>query len=264
MQINRELPTPNPQTCPLSTFSPFSCSLPSGLNGNCAETTLNAYALVGFPLEEVALQTVTTLTEPRDSSDGSSVCSPSQPPAPHHLILHKAVAEPCDSESPESEAAPSFEASTSAEAAADSPDPPSFSSLFLAPEENTNKPPPASGGPGTVSTATPASASPLTVPAPPFEPQSSSLTAAAQTKAALPRDTKERYSNRDLDDSEPPPPYTEGSSPLEGFAYVMAAAGGAASIITQVSQGAGPPITSLSGSWSRDNLRSSMLANSLC
>ncbi|KAL9076063.1 MAG: hypothetical protein Q9157_003769 [Trypethelium eluteriae] len=189
----------------------------------------------------------TTLTETRDSSDGSSVYSPSQPPTPHHLILHKAVAEPCDHPPEESEAAPSFEASTSTATTADSPDPPSFSSLFLSPGENTaSKPYATSNTPAAVSNTAslPVSAA---APAPPFEPQSSSLAAAAQTKAALPRDTKEGYSSRDLDDGEPPPPYTEGSSPLEGFTYVMAAAGGAASIITQVSQGGGPPITSLAG-----------------
>lgn len=71
----------------------------------------------------------------------------------------------------------------------------------------------------------------------------------AETKAALPRDTKDR--SKDLDDGEPPPPYTEGSSPLEGFTYVMAAAGGATSIITQVQQGGPAPInTALAGAYS--------------
>lgn len=61
------------------------------------------------------------------------------------------------------------------------------------------------------------------------------------TKAALPQDTKAR-SDKAPDDSEPPPPYTEGTSPLDGFTYLMAQAGGAASIITQVSQGGPAPI----------------------
>ncbi|KAK4912159.1 hypothetical protein LTR49_019347 [Elasticomyces elasticus] len=77
-------------------------------------------------------------------------------------------------------------------------------------------------------------------PAPPFEeraPTPSSVV--AETKAALPRDTKE---SKDLDDGEPPPPYTEGSSPLDGFTYVMSAAGGAASILTQVQQGGPAPL----------------------
>lgn len=60
----------------------------------------------------------------------------------------------------------------------------------------------------------------------------------AETKAALPRDTKQAPEcSKELDDGEPPPPYTEGGSPLDGFTYVMAVAGGAASVITQVQQG---------------------------
>ncbi|OAP57087.1 hypothetical protein AYL99_09200 [Fonsecaea erecta] len=66
-----------------------------------------------------------------------------------------------------------------------------------------------------------------------------------ETKAALPQDTKAQSSSgKAVDDGEPPPPYTEGSSPLESFTYLMAAAGGAASIITQVQQ-TGPPINTL-------------------
>ncbi|KAK3096418.1 hypothetical protein LTR53_019220, partial [Teratosphaeriaceae sp. CCFEE 6253] len=79
-------------------------------------------------------------------------------------------------------------------------------------------------------------------PAPPFEERSatpSQSSVVAETKAALPRDTKD---GKDLDDGEPPPPYTEGSSPLDGFTYVMAAAGGAASILTQVQQGGPAPL----------------------
>lgn len=93
---------------------------------------------------------------------------------------------------------------------------------------------------------------PAFAPAPPFEQSSSSAVAAvvADTKVevALARDTKHPSSSKDLDDGEPPPPYTEGSSPLDGFTYVMAAAGGAASIITQVSQGGPAPINTLAGS----------------
>nr|OQO23717.1 hypothetical protein B0A51_10925 [Rachicladosporium sp. CCFEE 5018] len=96
-------------------------------------------------------------------------------------------------------------------------------------------------------------------PAPPFEESGHSSPSSAfavgegpassvvaDTKAALPRDTKYRQAGKELDDGEPPPPYTEGSSPLNGFTYVMASAG---SIITQVQQG-GPalPNTALGGS----------------
>lgn len=69
----------------------------------------------------------------------------------------------------------------------------------------------------------------------------------AATKPAVPRDTKGESSGRNLEDGEPPPPYTEGTSPIEAFTYVMAAAGGPSSIITQVSQSAGPPINTLGG-----------------
>ncbi|OQO12177.1 hypothetical protein B0A48_02818 [Cryoendolithus antarcticus] len=98
-------------------------------------------------------------------------------------------------------------------------------------------------------------AGPPAGPAPPFEEteqsspssafavrEGSANSVVADTKAALPRDTKDRQ----LDDGEPPPPYTEGSSPLDGFTYVMASAG---SIITQVQQGGPAPLnTALGGS----------------
>lgn len=85
-------------------------------------------------------------------------------------------------------------------------------------------------------------------PAPPFEETFAAVSnVLAETKAALPRDTKEGQSSKDLDDGEPPPPYTEGSSPLEGFTYVMATAGGAASIITQVQQGGPAPLNTALG-----------------
>lgn len=74
--------------------------------------------------------------------------------------------------------------------------------------------------------------------------------AEAETKAALPPDTKAQSSKAAPDEGEPPPPYTEGPSPLESFNYIMAAAGGAASIITQVQQTPGPPINTLGGKWS--------------
>lgn len=67
----------------------------------------------------------------------------------------------------------------------------------------------------------------------------------AATKPAHTRETKGESSGRNPDDGEPPPPYTEGTSPIEAFTYVMAAAGGPSSIITQVSQSAGPPINTL-------------------
>ena len=64
-----------------------------------------------------------------------------------------------------------------------------------------------------------------------------------ETKRALPSDTKADSSGKD-DDAEPPPAYTEGDSPLQSFTFLMAAAGGTSSIITQVQQG-GPPINAI-------------------
>lgn len=90
------------------------------------------------------------------------------------------------------------------------------------------------------------------LPAPAYEPPAGSSSAsttavqdslANETKRALPQDTK--GSSKD-DDAEPPPAYEEGYSPLQSFSYVMAAAGGASSIITQVQQG-GPPINTIGG-----------------
>ncbi|KAF6787577.1 dipeptidyl-peptidase III, partial [Colletotrichum sojae] len=65
----------------------------------------------------------------------------------------------------------------------------------------------------------------------------------AETKRALPRDTKRASAAKD-EDAEPPPAYSEGPSPLHSFTYLMANAGGASSIITQVQQG-GPPINAI-------------------
>ncbi|KAF4950908.1 hypothetical protein FSARC_13067 [Fusarium sarcochroum] len=80
----------------------------------------------------------------------------------------------------------------------------------------------------------------------PFDPDQSTTAfrdPVAETKRALPRDTKGDSSRKD-DDAEPPPAYSEGDSPLSAFSFLMAAAGGASSIITQVQQG-GPPVSTL-------------------
>jgi ATP-binding cassette, subfamily F, member 3 len=83
-----------------------------------------------------------------------------------------------------------------------------------------------------------------------FEPVQTALSASiTETKAALPADHKVGSSSKVTEEGEPPPPYSEGSSPLDSFTFTMAAAGGPASIITQVSQGGGGghPINSLGG-----------------
>ena len=84
---------------------------------------------------------------------------------------------------------------------------------------------------------------------PPFSPVSQNTTLSnveVETKAALSGVSKGE-SSKSAEDEEAPPPYTEGSSPLESFTYVMAAAGGAASIITQVQQGNTAPVNTLAG-----------------
>lgn len=67
--------------------------------------------------------------------------------------------------------------------------------------------------------------------------------AVADAENALPPDPKASGQKTD-DSSEPPPAYSEGDSPLLSFTYLMAAAGGASSIITQVQQGA-PPLNTI-------------------
>lgn len=61
-----------------------------------------------------------------------------------------------------------------------------------------------------------------------------------------PSETKKPSSKEE--DLEPPPAYSEGPSPLHSFTFVMATAGGASSIITQVQQG-GPPTSTLGGEY---------------
>jgi G patch domain-containing protein 1 len=133
--------------------------------------------------------------------------------------------------------------------------PPPFSSLFSSVEDHPGGEPfgkfPAVVPEGSAfrSIAAPAYGSDSRAPEP-FDPDQPTAARAfqdpvAETKRALPRDTKGESSRKD-DDAEPPPAYSEGDSPLLAFSFVMAAAGGAASIITQVQQG-GPPINAIGG-----------------
>ena len=125
-----------------------------------------------------------------------------------------------------------------ASASSSSPRPPPFSSLYFPPELENSK--------ALVTEPIP-SPVPAIAPSTPLVPRPAPSVLEEQVKAALPADTKGESSVKNLDDGEPPPPYTEGSSPLDGFTYVMAAAGGAASIITQVQQGGPAPVNTLSG-----------------
>lgn len=145
-----------------------------------------------------------------------------------------------------------------------SPRPPPFSSLFTPPSNDNNEPCCSSGkfAATTAATAVPlasegeaSSCAPAYTPleaSEPWDPDQAVARAfrqdpVSETKHALPRDTKGESSGRSKDDdAEPPPAYSEGDSPLLSFSYVMAAAGGASSIITQVQQG-GPPVNAIGG-----------------
>jgi hypothetical protein len=136
---------------------------------------------------------------------------------------------------------PQYPASEPSGSAPPSPRPPPFSSLYRSTAEAVEAYKTAVTEAG-ASAAVPAYA-PVVLEG--VEP-TSSRDVVAETKAALPQDTKGESSKKE-DDNEPPPAYSEGSSPLESFTYLMAAAGGAASIITQVQQGGAPPINTLGG-----------------
>jgi len=165
-----------------------------------------------------------------DSSDGSSVSD---------KISFRTTILPVDDEPPYTEPEAPQACST-----ANSPPPPAFSSLYFPSANNVDR--------IEVTVTEPDSSPPPAFsPAPPIgaTSASSSRNVEAETKAALPRDCKGESSIKGVEDGEPPPPYTEGSSPLDSFTYVMATTGGAASIITQVPQGGAAlgPGTSLAG-----------------
>ncbi|KAL2197912.1 hypothetical protein P885DRAFT_68111 [Corynascus similis CBS 632.67] len=136
--------------------------------------------------------------------------------------------------------------------------PPSFSSLFPSQDNDASESllepcAPYKHAAGSTDQEATASASSLAAPAyapaddDQVEPESSNSASAVrqfqdETKRALPQDSK--GSRAKDEETEPPPAYSEGSSPLHSFTYLMAAAGGASSIITQVQQG-GPPLNPL-------------------
>ncbi|KAI1141265.1 hypothetical protein F5Y05DRAFT_402395 [Hypoxylon sp. FL0543] len=139
-------------------------------------------------------------------------------------------------------------ASTSFSLGASRPAPPPFSSLYTV--DDHFKLPQTTFGPSSEAGASSATAAPAYAPAAsasesPLESSASFEDTVAETKRALPQDVKGESSNQKGDDpSEPPPAYSEGDSPLLSFTYLMAAAGGASSIITQVQQG-GPPVNAI-------------------
>lgn len=147
-------------------------------------------------------------------------------------------------------------ASTSFSLASPRPAPPPFSSLYdyVSPEDLADHhfelPPPASTS-FAEAEASSATAAPAYVPSTSSDSSETAQSEAykdtlAETKRALPQDVKggESSGQKSDDLSEPPPAYEEGYSPLLSFTYLMAAAGGASSIITQVQQG-GPSINAI-------------------
>ncbi|KAF7893006.1 uncharacterized protein EAF02_000544 [Botrytis sinoallii] len=178
----------------------------------------------------------TTLSNTQGAIDGPSVGLDNITEGEHELKLEEELDR---TQSPP----PRYPNSEPSHSTPSSPRPPPFSSLYTSTAEAVE---------AYKVAVTEAGASLSTSPAAPeyvpvasdhnrqsHEASTSSRDVEAETKAALPQDTKGESSKKD-DENEPPPAYSEGSSPLDGFTYLMAAAGGAASIITQVQQGAAP------------------------
>ncbi|MCJ1475607.1 hypothetical protein MMC13_004270 [Lambiella insularis] len=197
------------------------------------------------------------LSATRDSSDGSSVSDSVAPRRDTRILVRQSEerlsfrvsTEACEPDLDPEPAYPGLAASSSSIPSL--PRPPPFSSLFF-PSPSFSA---AVAQAKAYVTEPDPCALPAFAPAPPFDSLTNLPSAAeAEVKAALPRDSKAESSGKGLDDGEPPPPYTEGSSPLEGFAYVMAAAGGAASIITQVQQGGPAPVNTLGDVGADENI----------
>lgn len=179
------------------------------------------------------------LSGTRDPRSGPSESSLSELEIVEALgIQHRHDADPEPPRYPASDSSPS-------------PRPPPFSSLF-APHGGPSGKAVAHDARAPASLAAPAYTYRPSPGSEPFDPDQVAARAfhdpVAETKRALPRDTKGQSSRNDYD-AEPPPAYSEGDSPLQTFTYIMSAAGGAASIITQVQQG-GPPINAIGGEWS--------------
>ncbi len=191
----------------------------------------------------ILLPTATTLSDTREASDGPSASVGLQNSIDEHRTkLEDEIEDEIERAQSPPPQYPLSEASSSSPPP--SPRPPPFSSLYASTVEAVEA----------YKQAVTEAGAPASVPAyAPLAPEvgddqgSPELhsDALAETKAALPQDTQGESSKKD-EDSEPPPAYSEGSSPLESFTYLMASAGGPASIITQVQQG-GPPVNTLGG-----------------
>ncbi|KAF7906475.1 hypothetical protein EAF00_000754 [Botryotinia globosa] len=178
----------------------------------------------------------TTLSNTQGAIDGPSVGLDNIAEGEHELKLEEELDR---TQSPP----PRYPNSEPSHSTPSSPRPPPFSSLYTSTAEAVEAYKVAVTEAG--ASLSPSPAAPEYVPVASdqnrqyHEASTSSRDVEAETKATLPQDTKGESSKKD-DENEPPPAYSEGSSPLDGFTYLMAAAGGAASIITQVQQGAAP------------------------
>ncbi|KAF7905496.1 uncharacterized protein EAF01_006017 [Botrytis porri] len=178
----------------------------------------------------------TTLSNTQGAIDGPSVGLDNITEGEHELKLEEELDR---TQSPP----PRYPNSEPSHSTPSSPRPPPFSSLYTSTAEAVEAYKVAVTEAGASLSTSPAAPEYVLVASDqnrqPHEASTSSRDVEAETKAALPQDTKGESSKKD-EESEPPPAYSEGSSPLDGFTYLMAAAGGAASIITQVQQGAAP------------------------
>ncbi|GAB1315894.1 hypothetical protein MFIFM68171_06104 [Madurella fahalii] len=194
-----------------------------------------------FPRKRRSVDEEAGIADPQDAvADTNLVCFTAE------VDAETATAQ--DSPSRQRSPPPQYPASEASASSAFRP-PPSFSSLFAAADHEAAasvlepcepyKPAVAD----TDEAASASTAAPAYAPAYQVAPESSNSASAAlqfedETKRALPQDTKARDGSSSKDEeTEPPPAYSEGSSPLQSFTYLMAAAGGASSIITQVQQG---------------------------
>ncbi|RAH84078.1 dipeptidyl peptidase [Aspergillus japonicus CBS 114.51] len=190
------------------------------------EVTLKEY--------EPTLEDFVTLSWLPNSSGSPSTARP------HHRTTDSVTEEDQDEDDFYTAPPPHSPCSEASTSSFFSSNPPPFSSLVFNAASDSNR----AKGPVTPSGSAlnPALVTPLVDEHLRPEPSTSLV---AEVKASLSRDIKPDSSAKSAEDGEPPPPYTEGSSPLESFTYVMAAAGGASSIITQVQQAGGPPINTL-------------------
>lgn len=202
---------------------------------NCS---LHFRSLAGqFPAQHHLITVATTLSDTREPRDGQPV------PTFYHTSPETSQKLADDTNRPNSPPPqyPRSEAEASSSSPPSSPRPPPFSSLYSNASDSYY------AYTQSITQAATSASVPAYAPVAPdvFRTRSLAPKLAPDSESAPSKDNKGEPSKKD-DSDEPPPAYEEGDSPLLSFTYVMAAAGGAASILTQVQQG-GPPINTLGG-----------------